>query len=215
MADGLDLSTIVRRTVQANARFYKGWMDLSVEYWRGISEIFGGPPEATAPGQEVDSGAGVIVLEGEEGASPRGAFLVTNDLGRELSCEFVASSFADPSGAVGSAKPVFEPATLELGPGEQRVVHVLIPIEGTLAAGVGYAGEVAIKGMDGFSVPVVLRRRHRIEESPSDRSQPRGELTTAEAGVRPVSRKTAAKKPSRKRAPRGKPVPPPRDGRNA
>ena len=172
MADGLDLSEIVRRTVQANAKFYKGWMDLSFEYFRGISEILGGATESAAPVKETDSGAGALVLEGEVGSVVRGAFLVTNDLGRALSCEFAGSDFKDPGGASVLAKPTFEPASLELGPGEQRVIQVAIAVDDRLSPGVGYAGEFFVKGMDGFSVPVVLRRRHRIEESPIGGNEP-------------------------------------------
>jgi hypothetical protein len=174
MADGLDVTEIVRRTVQANARFYKGWVDLSLEYFRGISEIFGGTEETTAssatPVSDRDAGAGVLVLEGEEGTAARGAFLVTNDLGRTVSCVLVASDFKDADGAKVRANVVFEPAKLDLAPGEQRVVNAVFAVDGRLAAGVGYTGEFAIKGMDGFAVPVVLRRRHGIVESPIDRA---------------------------------------------
>src|SRR5262245_26867269 len=74
MADGPDISEIVRRTAQANARLYKGWLDLSLEYFRGISEIFSGlpasgPTSSSSPIEEMDAGGGILVLEGEEGAT--------------------------------------------------------------------------------------------------------------------------------------------------
>src|SRR3972149_4785447 len=149
MADGPDLTEIVRRTVQANARFYKGWVDLSLEYFRGISEIFGaGGLVPSAPREEVETGMGVVVLEAEAGGVAQGAFLVTNDLGRKMTCELVSSEFADSSGAKVGAQPRFEPPKLELAPGEQRVVQVVIPIDEKLTAGVAYSGQFAIKGMD-------------------------------------------------------------------
>jgi hypothetical protein len=199
MAEGREVSEIVRRTVQANAKFYKGWLDLSLEYFRGISAIFGGTPEATSSVvQESDAAAGALVLEGEEGATVRGAFLVTNDLARNVSCEFVASDFRDPGGATVPARPAFHPATLELGPGEQRVIQVMLPIDGALAAGVGYAGEFSIKGMEGFAVPVVLRRQHRVEDAPMDESPPAGEETSDA----PNDRKTPGEKRATKRGAR-------------
>jgi hypothetical protein len=167
MADGMDLSEIVKRTVQANAKFYKGWMDLSLDYFRGISEIFGGVQQASSPSSpmdEVDMRAGVLVLEGDEGSTVRSAFLVTNDLGRNVVCDLVASEFVNPSGGKVRASATFEPAQFELAPGEQRIVQVVIPIDSTLAEGFGYTGEFAIKGMQGFSVPVVLRRLHKAGE---------------------------------------------------
>jgi hypothetical protein len=169
MADELDLSSIVRRTVQANARLYKGWVDLSLEYFRGIADIFGGVPEpASSPADELGGGAGAVVLEGEEGATGHAAFLVTNDLGSAIQCALVASEFRDSDGNVARVKVGFEPAKFDLEPGQQAVVNVTVPIDGDLAEGVAYSAEFAFKGMDGFSVPAVLRRRNRVEASPID-----------------------------------------------
>lgn len=165
MADGLDVSEMMKRAVQANAKFYKGWMDLSLEYIRGLTGIIGGPSETGDSMPEMDSGTGALILEGEAGALARGSFLVTNDLDRALSCAFVSSDFRDHANMVAPAAPVFDPPSVQLGAGEQRVIQVSITVSETLAPGVGYAGEFSIKGMDGFSVPVVLRRQHTAGES--------------------------------------------------
>jgi len=205
MADTLDVTEIVRRAVQANAKFYKGWLDLSLEYVRAISEIFGETATATPGAEGPETGAGVLVLEGEAGSTVRGAFLVTNDLGRNLSCEFVVSEFADPDGATLRAKAAFEPAAIELEPGEQQVVRVTIPVDSTLTPGVAYTGEIAIKGLDGFTVPVVLRRLHRIEDPPSPRDPADQKPETGKPKVRPAAgSKAAPKKTARRRAPRAK-----------
>jgi hypothetical protein len=170
MADELDLPDIVRRTVQANAKLYKGWVDLSLEYFRAVADIFGGVPEAaSSPAEDLGDNAGAIVLEGEERTSASAAFLVTNDLGRKLQCVLVASDFRDADGNRIAAKLAFEPAKFELSPGQQGVVQVSVPIDRKLAEGVAYSGEIAIEGMDGFSVPAVIRRRHAVELSPIDR----------------------------------------------
>jgi hypothetical protein len=210
MADGLDLSEIVKRTAQANAKFYKGWMDLSLEYVRGLAEIFGGPGLApSAPVREVDTGAGALVLEGESGSVVRGSFLVTNDLDRQLSCEFVGSDFRDPTGLPVQTLVRFDPPDLVLGPSEQRVVQVVIPVSDALAPGVGYAGQISIKGMDGFAVPVVLRRQHPIGDTldPQDSAsteQTSGAGTGATAaqsraaqGSVPVKKKRRGERPRR------------------
>jgi len=192
MADGLDLTEIVRRTVQANARFYKGWVDLSLEYFRGISEIFG-VAEVPVAAEESDPGtdSGVLVLESEAGGEARGAFLVTNDLGRTMSCQLVASAFAEAGGSSVPVQPKFEPATLELAPGEQRVVQVAVTVDDRLSPGVAYTGEFSVKGMEGFAIPVVLRRRHQVDESPIDRELP---------GDVPGKGRTPAKGPAKARA---------------
>jgi hypothetical protein len=172
----------MRRTVQANARFYKGWVDLSLEYFRGITEIFGGVAASGSQAEVIETGAGALVLEAEAGAAASGAFLVTNDLGRTIHCELVATDFKDSDGNTIPAKATFEPAAFDIAPGEQRVVRATLPIDSKLMAGVAYAGAFAIKGMDGFSVPAVVRRQHRVEDSPIDR-------VAADAAVKPAPEK--------------------------
>ena len=194
MAEGLDLSELVRRTVQANARFYKGWVDLSLEYFRGITEIFGGVPESAAGEASLETGAGALVLEGEAGATPSGAFLVTNDLGRTIRCELVTTEFRDSDGNAFPARATFDPASFDLAPGEQRVVRAALTIDGKLAPGVAYAGAFGIKGMDGFSVPAVVRRQHRVDQSPIERvaTEPvRGRARKAKPEERPGPRTSA------------------------
>ncbi|CAN5698123.1 hypothetical protein BH23GEM9_BH23GEM9_19660 [soil metagenome] len=185
MADGPDVSEIMRRTVQANARLYKGWVDISLEYWRGIGEIFGvAPPpglEGAAAAEEQDEEVGgLIVLEAETGAAARGAFLVTNDLGRNVKCVLVASAMTGPQGAAPSPKVTFDPPSLELAPGEQRVVTAMVAVDDRLIPGAAYNGTVSIRGMDGFSVPFVLRRTHSLAEA--ERAAQRPAAETARAG---------------------------------
>jgi hypothetical protein len=201
MADGLDLSEIVRRTIQANAKFYKGWVDLSLEYFRGITEIFGGsvnaPTQTETP--DADAGAGVLIMEGEDGAAVGSAFLVTNDIGRPIPCEIVASEFTDPAGARVHVKAAFDPQKFELAPGEQRVVKAQVTIDGRLTPGTAYNGEFGILGLPGFSVPVVLRRQHSIEESPPEPVPPGVTGTTGKPHPGPSRPK---KKPPSKKPPR-------------
>ena len=182
MADGTgpglgsrsDMTELMRRTIQANARFYKGWVDLSLEYFRGVTEIFSGIGETRSDagtvagatsGFETEnvSGAGVIVLEGQQNSAVKCAFLVTNDLTRKVECELVATDFVDASGARTNLKVSFEPPKLELASGEQRVVNAVLVIDERLGAGVGYSGDFTIKGMDGFAVPVVVRKLSPVE----------------------------------------------------
>lgn len=205
MADGLDVSEMMKRAVQANAKFYKGWMDLSLEYIRGISEIIGGPiaESEPEPTPETDAGTGALILEGEAGVMARGSFLVTNDLERTVSCAFVSSDFRDHANSVAKAAPTFDPPAVQLGAGEQRVIQVSMMVNDTLAPGVGYAGEFSIKGMDGFAVPVVLRRQHsageaRQPDTPPGKPRPGTEpkTATAQGATRSVRKRSAAKRGS-------------------
>ncbi|MEZ4416100.1 MAG: hypothetical protein R3E10_10095 [Gemmatimonadota bacterium] len=207
MAEGSELTDAFRRAMEANARLYQGWVNLSVEYLRSLTEIFdgqtaappGAPAEATA-----ESLSGVLVLEHEAGQAAEGAFLVTNDLGRTLSCAFRASSFQPGEGKAVRAKVSFEPAKVDLEPGEQRVVTAQVLVPESLEPGVAYTGTVGIEGMDKFSVPVVLRRLHEVTESPIEQAQPapsrtRGPTTKA-APSRASAKKATRKKATKKKA---------------
>ena len=167
MAEGLDVSEIMKRAVQANAKFYKGWMDLSLEYFKSIAGIVGGPGETVDATPEMDSGTNALILEAEAGQVARGSFLVTNDLERVVSCAFMSADFKDHTGEPARTAVKFDPPAVQLAAGEQRVVEVAIAVDDALVPGVGYAGEFSIKGMDGFAVPVVLRRQHSVGEVPT------------------------------------------------
>ena len=207
MADERDLSVIVRRTVQANAKLYKGWVDLSLDYFRAVADIFGGVPEAArSPAEDPDDNAGAVVLEGEESTSASAAFLVTNDLGRKLQCALVASDFRDADGKRMAPKLSFEPAKFELSPGQQTVVQVSVPIDRSLAEGVAWSGEISIEGMDGFSVPAVIRRRHAVELSPIDRVAAKKTGGAAKKASAAAKKTTGAsgKRSTRKKSGRGR-----------
>ena len=197
MAEGGDVKELLGRVLEANARLYRGWVDLSLDYLRDVTQML--DPEQTssdtsAEGSEaVEEDAGALVLEGMGGESARAAFLLTNDLGRPLKCEPVASSFTGPDEAATRPKVSFEPKSVELAPGEQRVVQAIVKVGKRLPAGVAYTGAISIKGMDGFSVPVVLRRRDDTPSSPIDRA----------AAEEPESNRPAAtQSPTKKRAPK-------------
>lgn len=200
MAEGVDFSELMRRAVQANAKFYKGWLDLSFEYFRTISQGFVDMPATGAPVQEADAGAGALVLEGEAGTTVRGSFLVSNDMEKPVSCTFDGSDFRDPRGAAAVARTSFEPSSLQLAPGEQRVVQVAIDIDDSLAPGVGYAGEISIRGMEGFNVPIVLRRQHGLDGLARDGAATGDEGPPAADATKGARRATAAPPRGRKRA---------------
>jgi hypothetical protein len=193
MADGLDLTEMFRRTVQANARFYQGWVDLSLEYLRGLTEVFGGEGQTPPAEDSPAAGTGVLVVEGEAGTSAGSAFLVTNDLGRKLTCELVSTGFTGPGGDAVTLRAVFDPPAVELAPGEQRVVQATIAVDERLQPGVAYTGSFAIKGMDGFTVPVVVRRRHDVAET-DDRPAPAPADEPGKPPVNPGRTRAASKK---------------------
>ncbi|MCC6316996.1 MAG: hypothetical protein IT361_04820 [Gemmatimonadaceae bacterium] len=204
MADSAELTEVARRLVQANARLYKGWLDLSMEYVRGVSEILAGaPPGGTSAGSpvtEVEGSAGALVIEGEAGKVVKGSFLVTNDLGRAVTCSFAGSDFRDARGAAVAARTTFSPAAVTLAPGEEQVVEVEVAVDDAFAAGVGYAGEVTIKGLDGMAVPIVVRRLHPVDDARD--ATPDAAGTTKESGASRASGQPRGRKRARTRNPK-------------
>lgn len=206
MADGPDISEILRRTVQANARLYKGWVDISLDYWRGLGEIFGVAPPVGGDdlaGTGATDDSGMVVLEAEAGATARGAFLVTNDLGRTVRCDLVASDVTGRDSAGAAVRITFDPPMCELAPGEQRVVTASAVVDDSLAAGAAYTGTVSIRGMDGYSVPFVLRRTHSLADAERDtkESTSAGDPSkTSGASTRASSAATSGQAKAAKRA---------------
>ena len=206
MAEGLDFSEIVRRTMEANVRFYRGWLDLTVEYFRGITDALDpeaptGEPDETGADAEPETGA--LVLEGEVGNRASGSFLVTNDLGRELTCELVTASLKGPDGKTVRPKVNFVPKSVRLEPGEQRVVQASVYVGKRLVAGDAYTGDVTIRGMEGFSIPLVLRRLHRVEGavgSPIDRVAATASVGEEDAPASAKPRRKPARKVIKARA---------------
>jgi hypothetical protein len=174
VADAPEITEMMRRAVQLNARLYKGWIDLSVDYMRGLAEIFGDAPTVSSSGasmhgsdvSDVELNGGAVVLESSEGEQARAAFLVTNDLGRVLTCELMSSEFVARTGERVPADVSFEPAKFQLAPGQQQVVQVATKLDGRLQPGVAYSGTFAIRGLDGYTVAAVLRRTHAAVDSP-------------------------------------------------
>jgi hypothetical protein len=78
----------------------------------------------------------------------------------------VATEFAGPGGAVVALRASFEPPVVDLAPGEQKVVQAVVSLDERLTPGAAYSGSFAINGMDGFSVPVVVRRSHSVSAGP-------------------------------------------------
>ncbi len=202
---GVSLPDIVKRTMEANTRLYRGWLELSLEYFRGITEIL--DPDAKYAEEEseveLEPELGALVLEAEGGRVAKGAFLVTNDLGRELTCTLTTSTFSGVDDKTVRPKVSFEPKSVRLAPGEQQVVQASITMGTSWDPGAAYTGEFSIKGMEGFQVPVVLRRLHEVDDSSHAQASPIDQVSVSVAKPRKkkVAKKKATKKKAAKKAP--------------
>jgi hypothetical protein len=157
-------SDLLRRAVALNLRLYQGLVDVSLEYLRGLARLFG-PAASAAAGSAPE--AGVLLLEGEAGAVARSAFLVTNDRDAELPVRLVATPFSDPAGREVRPTLTFDPSEeLTLAPRRQQLVTAVVEIGTDLTPGLGYRGAITVDGMEGLTVPVVLRRRYAAAARP-------------------------------------------------
>ena len=142
--------------------------------------------------------AGAVVLEANEGESARAAFLVTNELGRVLTCDLLSSEFTTRTGEPVKVDVSFEPAKFQLAPGQNQVVQVAVKMDRRLQPGVAYSGSFAIRGLDGYTVAAVLRRTHSTVESPiTAMTHEEAERHAGAQSAKGASSKTAGAAPAR------------------
>jgi hypothetical protein len=108
-----------------------------------------------------------MVLEAPAGGQAVGAFLVENKLAQRLSTPVVASTFVTDDGREVRPNLRLDPEVVTLEPGEQILVRVQAAIDDQLQAGVAYRGSVAVPGLSGHNVRLVLRRRQEPAPAPA------------------------------------------------
>jgi len=217
MADLSPLDEVWRRSFDAYIKYYSTIGRLTADYLKDLAAVWsdvrlptlaGGaqPVSATSHGAARQSGqpspagrpAGVMVLEGEAGASALGVFLVENNLGRDVSGRVIASPFVDETGREIRPAFVYDPEIINLRPGEQLLVRVLAAIDETMEPEVRYQGQFTIPELSGTMIPIVLRRRPSSAAAATQETQ--SELTEkAEKTNRPTRarpRKTQTSSPS-------------------
>ncbi|MBJ7471713.1 MAG: hypothetical protein JHD16_10450 [Solirubrobacteraceae bacterium] len=101
----------------------------------------------------------ILLLEGETGAHVATAFLVENEGPEAVSAEIVVSQFAGPSGSVAAPVVSVSPRVLDLGSGEQALVHVRAVLGPELEVDVRYLAQISIPGLSEVTVPIAARRR--------------------------------------------------------
>lgn len=168
MAERSGLDQVLRRAMEANARYYEALGQVTADYLKALVGVLGdvrlpsvavGRPAApTAPAAPPEAPAAAMVLEAAAGKSAVGAFMVQNRLSQRVTAPVVASAFLDASGREAKPVLVFEPDVVSLECGEQVLVRVTAAVDERLDAGASYRGEVTIPGLSGDRVPIVVRR---------------------------------------------------------
>jgi hypothetical protein len=174
MAEAAPASDLLRRALDANLRYYAAIGRLTVDYLEALGAIARhvevpkltsptvtlrqSPPAPPVPPPAPPAPA-VMVLEAEAGGTAIGVFLVENLLGERVAAPVSASPLAGPDGREVDVPLAFDPEVVVLEPGEQILVRVSAQLDGELESDVGYRAEVAVPGVIGTKVPIVVRRR--------------------------------------------------------
>ena len=190
MLDDPRLEDALRRTFEANLRFYGALGQVTLDYLKSLRDLWQGavplnlgsfaprPPApapaaapAPAPPPPAPSPApmAVLVLEAEAGHEARGVFVVGNRLARTVSAPVTASPFTDPQGREVDPPRRVEPEVVTLDPGAQTLVQIVVTVTESLDLGTDYRAEISIPGLSDSRVPVVLRRRAAAPAPPAPR----------------------------------------------
>ena len=160
---------VLRRALEANLQYYAALGRLTVDYLEALGSIARQVEvpartltfRQTAPATPAPAPAppAVTVLEAEAGGTAIGVFLVENLLTEKVSAPVSASAVAAPDGREVTVPLAFDPEVVVLEPGEQILVRVAARVDDGLEADVSYRAEVAVPGVIGTRVPIVVRRR--------------------------------------------------------
>ena len=160
---------VLRRALEANLQYYAALGRLTVDYLEALGSIARQVElpartltfRQTAPATPAPAPAppAVTVLEAEAGGTAIGVFLVENLLTEKVSAPVSASAVAAPDGREVAVPLAFDPEVVVLEPGEQILVRVAARVDDRLEADVSYRAEVAVPGVIGTRVPIVVRRR--------------------------------------------------------
>ncbi len=189
MSSFRSLEELYRRALDLNLRYYASMGKLTADYLRELASAMGNvhetsagqtrtappPPQAgpsaTSPQHAAEAprpaAPAVMVFEGDAGSTAMGVFLIGNSLGREVSAPVSASTVIDETGRPVSIVFAFDPAVVNLRPGEQLLVRATAVIDPALEAGVRYSGEFLIPELLGTRIPFIVRRRNTGSESMS------------------------------------------------
>jgi hypothetical protein len=178
MATLRPLEELYRRAVDLNLRYYASVAKLTVDYLRDLSSAVSSAQKTSADtssqtastassatpksatGQAATGAApAIMVFEGEAGTSAVGVFLIGNSLAHEVTAPVTASPVIDEAGHTFNIAFSFDPAVINLRPGEQVLVRATALIDAGLEAGRRYRGELLIPELQGTRIPFIVRRR--------------------------------------------------------
>lgn len=150
------LGEALKGAVDLSIRYYAGLLKLSTDYLQSLGTLVAAAGSAAAQ----PSTAGVaappprppLLLAAVAGEDATAAFLIENTLSERVTARVVVRG----GGIAGRVSA--RPEVVSLGPGEQCVIQVRVPIDGGIEAGRDHTGELAVPELASRTIPFVVRR---------------------------------------------------------
>lgn len=136
---------------------------ITTRYLRTVTGLAGGADASVSDGPAPPAAAtGMIVLEPEAGGIACALFVVKNHLRQPVSTPLALCALTDARGRVPTLQLRFEPDAVTLEPDEHVLVRVFARIDEGLADAFPYHGAVALPGLSGAELPIVVRQSARL-----------------------------------------------------
>jgi hypothetical protein len=188
---------VVRELVRLQLEYYGALIDMTAEFHERTRALLEGepPPGPPAPGGPAPDPE--MHLSGPPGGTVRSAFRVENTTTAPMSVELVASPLRhEGTDEEAGAAVVFDPPRVELTPGQEAQIAVIVPVAKDMAPGAVYRGTISAAGIDSVRIAV------RLEvEAPAPRpAAKKASRRTVAAKTAPARKRAAAKRASAKKA---------------
>lgn len=191
---------VVRELVRLQLEYYGALIDMTAEFHERTRALLTGEPPPGAPDEERHDPE--MHLSGPPGGTVRSAFRVENTTVWPMSVELVASPFRrEGTGEEVTPAVSFDPPRVELTPGQEAQIAVIVPVGKDMEPGAVYRGTISAAGIGAVRIDVRLE----VEPPPPTPKRPAAKkaATTAPARKSPA-KKAAAKRTPAKRAAAGK-----------
>lgn len=188
---------VIKELVRLHLEYYSALVDMTAEFHERTRALLGvePPPDETAPAPDDPE----MRVSAPPGSTVRAAFRVENTTSGPMTVELVAGPFhREGSDEVLEPAVAFDPPRIELTPGQEEQVTVIVPVADDLTPGATYRGAIAAAGVDAVRIAVVLEVAERPEPPARPARTPAAKKPAAPkaAPKKPAARKPAAKKPA-------------------
>lgn len=219
----MNLADTLRRTLEANSRYYQAMANATASYLEALATVLSGAAEPragstsrsatsersapTAPAPQNASpdasASSTLVLEGVAGQSVQAAFAVNNSLHARITTDVECSPLVSEDGSEAAVRLTLEPTNVTLEPNERREILLTASFDERQPVGVAYRGRVRVPNLSNAVVPVLVRRKAAGASRRTGAGQSEGVLETETKSSRSKPKAKSATS-SRDKKPRDK-----------